>query len=396
MHTKKYFHRFGLPAALGLAALLSACGGGGDAAPAQGTLQVKLTDAPACGFDNVYVTVSKVRVNQSSSAGDNDSSWQDIVLDSPRKIDLLTLTNGLTTDLGIKTLPAGHYTQVRLVLDKNVFATTANSVVVAGVTKPLSTPSGQTSGLKVNIKDNGFDVAANSTVALMLDFDACKSIVNEGNGNYSLKPVITAFPVAASSTSVTGITGNVSTGLTSPVVTAQQNGVVVKATVPNSDGSFNLSPLPDSTTSYVVVLTADGRTTAAITGVPVTTGQKTAIGTTIAPTMSTMRTISGTATPVEAQALVRATQNYSSGPKIEVGFVNANPTSGAYSFSVPTDAPLLGSYSTSAITLAPDVSATAGKYTVEASATGYSAQSSSADVSSADATNVNLVLPKTP
>lgn len=243
------------------------------------------------------------------------------------------------------------------------------------------------SGLKVNIKDNGFDVTANSTIDLMLDFDACKSIVTQGNGTYALKPVITAFPLAAS-TSATGITGSVATGLNSPVVTAQQDGVVVKATVPDAtSGKFDLSPLPASSTSYVVVLTADGRTTAAITGVPVTSGQKTAIGTMITPTVSAMRTISGTATPAAAQALVRATQSYSSGPTIEISFKNADSSTGQYTLSVPAEAPLLGSYSTSAITLAPDVSATAGKYTVEASATGYTKQSANVDVSSTDATH---------
>lgn len=379
------FHHLGLPMALGLAGLLSACGGGGDSTAAQGTLQVKLTDAPACGFDNVYVTVSKVRVNQSTTATEADGGWQDIVLAAPKKIDLLTLTNGLTTDLGIKTLPTGRYTQVRLVLEKNTSTPSANSVVVSGLANALSTPSGQTSGLKVNIKDGGFEVAANSTVDLMLDFDACKSIVAQGNGNYSLKPVITAFPLLAGA-GVTGITGSVATGLSTPLVSAQQNGVVVKATVPTADGKFDLSPLPASSDSYVVVLTADGRTTAAITGVPVTSGQKTSIGTTITPPTSAMRTISGTATPVAAQALVRATQNYSNGTAVEVGFKNADAGTGQYSLSVPVEAPLLGSYSTSAITLAPNAPATAGKYTVEASATGYASQTANVDVSSTNAT----------
>lgn len=33
-----------------------------------GTLNVSMTDAPACGFDNVWVTVAKVRAHQSDSA----------------------------------------------------------------------------------------------------------------------------------------------------------------------------------------------------------------------------------------------------------------------------------------------------------------------------------------
>ena len=61
-----------LIAGLSTAGLLTACGGGGSSA-APGTLSVSLTDAPSCGYDAVNVTVNKVRVHQSSSAGENDS-----------------------------------------------------------------------------------------------------------------------------------------------------------------------------------------------------------------------------------------------------------------------------------------------------------------------------------
>ena len=62
-------------AALALAGLaaLSACGGGGGSASGDGTLRLALTDAPACGFDTVHVTVQKVRVHQSANAGENDA-----------------------------------------------------------------------------------------------------------------------------------------------------------------------------------------------------------------------------------------------------------------------------------------------------------------------------------
>lgn len=381
MYAQKFVRTLALPSAIGLAALLSACGGGGSGG-GTGTLQVALTDAPSCGFDQVNVTVSKVRVHQSSSASDTDSGWQEIVLSPARKINLLTLTNGVLQDLGKTTLPAGHYTQVRLVLDTS--GSTANSVVPEGSATeiPLVTPSGMQTGIKLI---NEFDVAANQQVDLALDFDACKSIVSRGNGSYSLKPVISVIPMLASG----GISGYVPTGLTKPVVTAQQNGVVVKSTVPDATGSFNLSPLPASSTGYVVVITADGRTTAAITGVPVTTGASTPVSTSAAPVSlltSTMRAIGGVVAPVAAQATVRATQTYaSSGPKVEVAFKSTDLTTGAYSMSVPTAAPLLGKFGTLPIALTAD-STIAGKYALEASATGYTTQTFNADVGTADVT----------
>ncbi|HJV87086.1 MAG TPA: DUF4382 domain-containing protein [Noviherbaspirillum sp.] len=381
MYAQKFVRTLALPSAIGLATLLSACGGGGSGV-GTGTLQVSLTDAPSCGFDQMNVTVSKVRVHQSASASDTDSGWHDISLSPARKINLLTLTNGILQDLGKTTLPAGHYTQVRLVLDTS--GSTPNSVVPEGSSTeiPLVTPSGMQTGIKLI---NEFDVAANQQVDLVLDFDACKSIVSRGNGSFSLKPVISVIPTLVSG----GISGYLPTGLTRPVVTAQQNGVVVKSTVPDATGAFNLSPLPASSTGYVVVITADGRTTAAITGVPVTTGTTTPVSTSSTPVSlagSTMRTISGIANPVAAQATVRATQTYASGgPKVEVAFKQADLTTGAYSLSVPTAAPLLGKFGTLPIALTAD-STIAGKYTLEASATGYTTQIFNADVGTADVT----------
>src|SRR5512147_119535 len=109
-------------ATLAAATLLAACGGGGGysgSATGQGTLRVALTDAPSCGFDEVNVTVQKVRVHQSSNAGDGDTGWSEVVLNPARKINLLDLTNGVLAELGQTELPAGTYNQLRLQLAGN-------------------------------------------------------------------------------------------------------------------------------------------------------------------------------------------------------------------------------------------------------------------------------------
>jgi len=77
-----------------LTVFVAGCGSGGDGGgtTAQpGTLGVSLTDAPACGFDEVNITVSKVRVHQSGSADDKAAGWTDITLDPP----LHTIAAGL-------------------------------------------------------------------------------------------------------------------------------------------------------------------------------------------------------------------------------------------------------------------------------------------------------------
>jgi hypothetical protein len=38
-------------------------------------LRLSITDAPACGYDSVFVTIEKVRVHQSATAGDADGGW---------------------------------------------------------------------------------------------------------------------------------------------------------------------------------------------------------------------------------------------------------------------------------------------------------------------------------
>jgi hypothetical protein len=116
-----------------------------------------------------------------------------------------------------------------------------------------------------------FDVPSGQRVDLLLDFDACKSIVKTGSGKYKLKPVIKVIPFV-----LNGIEGFVDTALlgNSVVVTAQVNGEVVRATVPNTQtGKFFLARLdPDD---YDVVITARNSptdtccATTVIKGVPV-------------------------------------------------------------------------------------------------------------------------------
>ncbi len=370
-------------------------GGNGSSSSAPGTLSVSLTDAPACGFDEVNVTVSKVRVHQSPSAAENDAGWSEITLTPARKINLLDLTNGVLESLGETSLPAGHYTQLRLVLVGNTGSSTANSLVLSGVTPtteiPLATPSAVQSGIKLI---NEFDVDPGQRVDLILDFDACKSVVKSGNsGKYSLKPVIRVIPVV-----LNGINGFVATPLTGSnvAVSAQLNGAVVRSTVPNTlTGEFFLARL-EAPANYDVVITADGHATAVIAGVPISTSTSTATVSTSAnpitlPT-STTRTISGTVllNPPNADVIasVATKQTFTpGGPTVTVKSQNVDADTGDYSFTLPIDAPLLGSYGTGTLPIAfmpqPDV---AGKYKVEASADGYATQPVDADISAADVT----------
>ncbi|HLG22802.1 MAG TPA: DUF4382 domain-containing protein [Candidatus Manganitrophaceae bacterium] len=352
-------------------ALLSGCGGG-NGSGGTGRVKVSLTDAVACGFDEVNVTVSQVRIHQSASASEQMSGWHDIDISPPRKINLAALTNGVLEELGMAVLPAGHYTQLRLVLLPNSPGGAMNNSVTptGGVETEMKTPSAVQSGLKLI---HEFDVAANELVDLVLDFDACKSVVQKGNGSYGLKPVISVIPTVVSG----AISGHVNSALTNAVIYAEQGGRVVKSTVPDPDGKFVLSPLQQSSTAgnYDVVVTADNASTAMIQSVPVTAQGNTSLSSQTEPialTSSGVQTVSGSVTPAGAEAAVRATQTFSSGAVMEVGSISV---SGSYLLTLPIGAPSLGSYGDGAlpITLTAD-GAIAGKYQIEVSAEGFAVQ----------------------
>ena len=391
---------FGWFMSLLLSALLAGCGGGsgGSGSGGSGTLGVSLTDSPACGFDAVNVTVIKVRAHQSSSASVTDAGWTDITLNPARKINLLSLTNGVLDNLGETPLAAGHYTQLRLVLDPNTGSGLANSVVLSGSTAEIAlvTPSAVQSGIKLV---HAFDVASGQRVDLMLDFDACKSIVKRGNGTYALKPVIKVIPFVRN-----GINGFVDLALLGSIVmvTAQQNGVVVQSTAPNAQtGEFFLSRLAPG--NYDVVLTANGRATAVIATVPVASTTSVVIlsnnVTPITLPVSATHSVSGRVilnpTSSSEVAYAAAKQTFGTSPIVTVKFVAADDSTsppGAYTLTLPIGPPMLGQYSATLPIALVAQAGVAGKYTVEASATGYQTQSVSKDISAADATQAFILV----
>ena len=358
-------------AAIAAATLLAAgCGGGGIGGTGQqaGTMRASITDAPSC-YQAVNVTVEKVRVHQSAGAAEGDAGWSEIVLTPPKRVDLVPLTNGVLEALGQTSLPTGKYTQLRLVLAENDNTTPmANAVTPLGGTETaLDTPSGSQSGLKINVD---IDVEADKVVDVVLDFDACKSVVQRGNGNqYNLKPVLTA--TALLSDAGMRVVGYVdpAIGLPSTQVSVQANGVPVKATMPDVTGRFELFPVPAGT--YDLVVAATSRVTAVMSNVPVTTTAPTTVSSLalpIVPAAATMRAVTGTVTP--ATATVRARQTVAGTP-VEVAWGNVNATTGAFSFSLPIEAPVKTTYVANPVsfTFAADAAA-AGQYTLEAVSSG--------------------------
>lgn len=344
------------------ALILAACGGGGDDAGTpvvttpstniSGTLALSLTDSPACGFDHVYVTVQKVRVHASADAGEDAAGWTELMVGPTQRFDLLGLQNGVLASLGQMPLPAGRYSQMRLVLAESGGSTPlANAVVPTGGSEvALKTPSGQQSGLKLN---TSIDIAANQLADFVLDFDACKSVVTAGNsGQYLLKPVVTVVPNLLS-----GVSGHVDASVAEAGarVSLQQGGVVLKATAPDSSGKFVLSPVAPG--SYDLVVASPARATMVVTGVPVTTGIVTVVSTsaaplTLAPAIDGQVSGSVLANGVAGTAAIAATQTLAGGGIVTVAETMSDATTGAFKLMLPAAPPWVAVYAPAPASLA--------------------------------------------
>lgn len=393
--------------ALICAFVLAACGGGGDGGQAStgATLGVMMTDAPACGFDAVNVTVRQVRIHRSANAEEEEAGWTNVNIDPPRKINLLDLNNGVASALGEGPIGPGTYQQFRLVLVHNDGGTLANSVVLSGTSTelPLETKK---AGIKLV---HGFTVGINERADVLLDFNACKSVVRRGHGHghenkdgkgtYSLKPVIKITPFLVNvGNDIQGVIASNLLG-SNVAISAQRDGTIVQSTAPNqSTGEFTLARLDSG--DYDLVVTADGHATALIRGVPASSSTAT-IGTSAQPftlPLSASHTIEGTITlnPVSADTvvLVTAKQAIVSGSYVLVKSDSADLADANYALTLPTAAPLVGNYGSGSLPIALEpVLAAAGQYLIEASAPGYTAQSVIKNLSGADLTQDATLVP---
>lgn len=203
----------------------------------QGTarISIQLVDAPG-DYDAVYIDVQDVVVKYQ---GTNDEVPIGEI--NTGVYNLLELTGGVSVLLVDEQLPAGEISQIRLVLGTN------NSIDVDGQSYPLSTPSAQQSGLKIQLNET---LEEDVFYEYILDFDVEKSIVVQGNGGYILKPVIRASLVADAGK----ISGQVLPVEIQTLITATDGTNEVSAYA-NAEGNFMLYGLPEG--NYTVTYEAD-------------------------------------------------------------------------------------------------------------------------------------------
>ncbi|MCW8977841.1 MAG: DUF4382 domain-containing protein [Marinobacter sp.] len=168
-----------------LAAGIAACGGSGDGSStgSTGTVSFDVTDAPAMEFSDVTVSFTGISLKPV------DGEWVKFSFDEPKTWNLLELQGGISEPLITEEeVPAGDYSQLRLLVNTEELASYVVLKDQPDVKKSLAVPSGTQSGLKLN---GDFVVAADTQTDFTIDFDVRKSIVNpqgQSLADYLLKP----------------------------------------------------------------------------------------------------------------------------------------------------------------------------------------------------------------
>jgi hypothetical protein len=186
----------------------------------QGTVVVRLTDAPFSTDSIKRVDIFVVRVD--ARVSDADSSTADHALSSDSSssngwsaiaspnasFELLSLQNGITANLGESTLGPGTYSGFRFIIDPTQSSVTLkNGIRLTGTSSPsVMFPSAARSGIKV-VLARPVSVIAGTTTTLLIDFDVNNSFVQRGNtiekNGLIFKPVIKATVTNTATTNAT-------------------------------------------------------------------------------------------------------------------------------------------------------------------------------------------------
>jgi hypothetical protein len=131
----------------------------------------------------------------------------------------------------------------------------------------LAVSSQDNSGLKIppgQIVGGPIQVTTGQSVDLNIDFNACKSIVREGNGTYRLKPTLTAAQVSTNDSGIGGqvvdsltkapIAGNVLVAIERTDSTGTER--ILIETAADANGNSRFCPLPTGTFDIVAVALA--------------------------------------------------------------------------------------------------------------------------------------------
>ncbi len=224
--------------------------------PASGTYNMYLTDAPAC-YQQVNVNITGAEIYCQSGG------WMPLTVKTG-VYNLLNFSNGKDTLLATNLVSPGAVTQIRLLLGSK-----GNSVMLNNELYPLLLSGSMQQELTVSTSTNV--QAGYGTTNVIVDFDAGRSITAVGNNTYTLNPVLRVSDVSCSGC----INGSISPSSTQYMITAVASTDTLGTYSSFVSGGFAVQNLKSGT--YNVTVWAQKPYT--ITGVQVTSGHTTSIGT---------------------------------------------------------------------------------------------------------------------
>lgn len=244
-------------------------------------LSLYLTDGPGL-FDQVLVDIRSVKVlvdtSKNTRMHDNDDwdrrgaddkkkdssfVWETLNI-TPGVYDILKFRNGADTLLAASNITKGSIRLIKIEIGTN------NSVVKDSVVYPVKIPANANNYVLIKLRGNECEEFQTGRRRLWLDFDVTRSIVQERDGQFYLRPVFHFFVV----NNTASITGKVGPRDGYPVVTVFNASDTAYA-LPDREGNFKIRGLAGGTYSvYInasngyadttinnVVLTAPGNTT---------------------------------------------------------------------------------------------------------------------------------------
>ena len=246
-------------------------------------LSLYLTDGPGL-FDKVLIDIRSVKVLVDTSSdtrhhdnddwdhhGENDEKKDSSFVWTNLNIragiyDILKFRNGADTLLAASGIAKGAIRLIKIEIGTN------NSVMKDSVTYPLFLPANARNYILIKFKGNEFHEYLPGKKQLWLDFDIRRSIIQERDNKFYLRPVFHFFAVATTGS----IAGKVAPKDGYAVVTVY-NGTDTAYALPNQEGYFKLRGLKNGTYS-VFINASNGYADTTISNIVVIAPKETSVG----------------------------------------------------------------------------------------------------------------------